>query len=73
MKPPNRTALLGSIEDLEKTFAELRSNNIVPATSVLLGRLDALEMDANAFADPVLIARMEKLRRQLTTGNGLDD
>jgi hypothetical protein len=30
-------------------------------------------MDANAFADPTLIARMEKLRRQLATGHGLDD
>jgi hypothetical protein len=73
MKPPNRAALLRSIEDLEKALAELRSNKTVPATSVLLGRLDALEMDVNAFADPTLIARMEKLRRQLATGHGLDD
>lgn len=72
MKAPNRDALLRSIEDLEATFAEFRSNNTVLVTSVFLGRLEALEMDANALADPVLIARMEKLRRQVTTGNGLD-
>jgi hypothetical protein len=73
MKPPNRAALLRSIEDLEKTFAKIRSNNIVPATPVLLGRLEALEMDANAFADPILIAMIEKLRHQLATGHDLDD
>ena len=73
MKPLNRAALVRSIEDLEKTFAEFRSNRVVLVTSVLLGHLEALEMDANAFADPVLIARLEKLRRQMTTGNGLDD
>src|ERR1017187_10385851 len=72
VKAPNRDALLRSIEDLEATFAEFRSNNTVLVTSVFLGRLEALEMDANALADPVLIARMEKLRRQVTTGNGLD-
>jgi hypothetical protein len=65
VNPPSRDALLRSIEDLETTFAELRSNNIVPATSALLGRLEALEMDANAFADPVLIARRAWAKRAL--------
>jgi len=72
MKPPNRAALIRSIEALEKTFAKLRSNSVVLVTPVLLGHLEALEMAVNAFADPILVARMEILRRKVTTGNGLD-
>jgi hypothetical protein len=72
MTEPNRDELLRSIEDLEATIAKLQSNNVVLATPVLLRRLDELGSSASALADPTLIAMIEKLRRHLTTGKGLD-
>ena len=72
MAEPDRDALLRSIEDFEATLAELQSNNIVLATPVLLQRLEELGSSANALGDPALVAMIEKLRRHLTTGKGLD-
>jgi hypothetical protein len=68
----DRETLLRSIEDFEATLAEFQSNNIVLATPVLLQRLEDLGSSANALGDPVLIAMLEKLRRYLTAGKGLD-
>jgi hypothetical protein len=39
---------------------------------VLLRRLEELETSAVALGDPTLIAVLEKLRRVLTEGKGLD-
>jgi hypothetical protein len=61
-----------SIEDFEATLAKLQSNNAVLATPVLLRRLDELGSSASALGDPALIAMIEKLRRHLTTGKGVD-
>jgi hypothetical protein len=44
----------------------------VLATPVLLQRLEELGSSASALGDPTLIAMIDKLRRHLTTGNGLD-
>jgi hypothetical protein len=49
-----------------------QSNNVVLATPVLLQRLEELGSSASALGDPTLIAMIDKLRRHLTTGNGLD-
>ena len=54
------------------TLAEFQSNNVVLATPVLLRRPEELEVSARAPGDPTLIAMIEKLRRLLTTGKGLD-
>ena len=72
MAEPNRDTLLRLIEDFEATIAELESNNLVLATPVLLRRLEELGSSASALGDPTLIAMIEKLRRHLTTGKGLD-
>ena len=72
MTEPNRETLLRSIEDFEATLAEMQSNNVVLATPVLLRRLEELETSAAALGDPALIAMLEKLRRVLTEGKGLD-
>jgi hypothetical protein len=72
MAEPNRDRLLRSIEDFEATLAEFQSNNVVLATPVLLRRLEELEASASALGDPTLIAMIEKLKRHLTTGKGLD-
>jgi hypothetical protein len=72
MGEPGRDALLRSIADFETTLAEMQSNNVVLATPVLLRRLEELEVSALSLGDPVLIAMIEKLRRHLTTGKGLD-
>jgi hypothetical protein len=45
---------------------------LVLATPVLLRRLEELGSSASALSDPILIAMIEKLRRHLTTGKGLD-
>ena len=68
----DRDALLRTIEDFEATLAEYQSNNVVLATTVLLRRLEEIGVSASALGDPTLIAMIEKLRRQLTTGKGLD-
>jgi hypothetical protein len=44
----------------------------VLATPVLLQRLEDLGSSASALGDPALISMIEKLRRHLTTGIGLD-
>jgi hypothetical protein len=72
MAEPNRDTLLSSIEDFEATLAELQSNNVVLATPVLLQRLEELGSSASALGDPALVAMIEKLRRHLTTGKGLN-
>jgi hypothetical protein len=72
MAEPNRETLMRSIEDFEATLAELQSNNVVLATPVLLRRLEELGSSASALGDPALVAMIEKLRRHLTTGKGLD-
>ena len=72
MAEPNRDALLRSIEDFEATLVELQSNNVLLATPVLLRRLEELGSSASTLGDPTLIAMIEKLRRHLTTGKGLD-
>ena len=72
MAEQDRDALLRSIEDFEATLAKLQSNNVVLATPVLLRRLEELGLSASALGDPILIAMIEKLRRHLTTGKGLD-
>jgi hypothetical protein len=72
MAVSDRDTLLRSIEDFERTLVEFQSNNVVLQTTVLLRRLDEIGVSATALGDPVLIAMTEKLRRQLTTGNGLD-
>jgi hypothetical protein len=72
MAESNRDALLYSIEDFEATLAELQSNNVVLATPVLLRRLEELETSAGELGDPILGAMIEKLRRQITAGRGLD-
>ena len=69
---PDRDKLVRTIEDFEATLAEYQSNNVVLATTVLLRRLTEIEASANEFGDPILIAMVEKLRRHLTTGKGLD-
>jgi hypothetical protein len=68
----NRDALLRTIEDFEPTLAEFASNNVVLATTVMLRRLEEIGVSANVLGDPTLIAMIEKLCRQLTTGKGLD-
>ncbi len=70
--PQDRATLLRSIEDFERTLVEFQSNNMVLATTVLLRRLDEIGVSAAALGDPILIAMIERLRRQLTTGKGLD-
>jgi hypothetical protein len=70
--PQDRDTLLRSIEDFERTVAEFRSNNVVLSTSVLLRRLEEIGVSATALGDPILNAMVEKLRRELTTGKGLD-
>jgi hypothetical protein len=72
MATPNRDTLLRTIEDFERTLAEFQSNNVVLATTVLLRRLEEIGVSANELGDPTLIAMIEKMRRQLTTGKGLD-
>jgi hypothetical protein len=72
MAEQDRAALLCSIEDFEATLAKLQSNNVVLATPVLLRRLEELGLSANALGDPILLAMIEKLRRQVTDGRGLD-
>jgi hypothetical protein len=42
------------------------------AETVLLRRLDEISVFATALGDPILNAMIEKMRRALTTGNGLD-
>jgi hypothetical protein len=68
----DRDTLLRSIEDFEATIAKFQSNNVVLATPVLLRRLEELETSAAALGDSTLIAMLEKLRRVLTEGKGLD-
>jgi hypothetical protein len=68
----DHNTLLRAIEDFETTLAELQSNNAVLATPVLLRRLGELEVSTLSLGDRVLIATIEKLRRHLTTGKGLD-
>ena len=68
----DRDTPLHTIEDFEATLAEFQSNNVVLATTVLLRRLEEIGVSANALGDPTLIAMIEKMRRQLTTGKGLD-
>jgi len=68
----DRDTLLRTIEDFERTLAEFQSNNVVLATTVLLRRLEEIGVSATALGDPILIAMIEKMRRQLTTGKGLD-
>jgi len=68
----DRDTLLRSIEDFERTLVEFQSNNVVLATTVLLRRLEEIGVSANALGDPTLLAMIEKMRRQLTTGKGLD-
>ncbi len=70
--PQDRATLLRSIEDFERTLVEYQSNNVVLATTVLLRRLDEIGVSAAALGDAALIAMIERLRRQLTTGKGLD-
>lgn len=72
MAAPNRDTLMRSIEDFDATIAELQSNNLVLATPVLLQRLEELGSSASALGDPILIGMIEKLRRHLTAGKGLD-
>ena len=72
MSEPDRDTVLRTIEDFEATLAEFQSNNVVLATTVLLRRLDEIGVSATALGDPILIAMIERLRRQLTTGKGLD-
>jgi hypothetical protein len=69
---PDRDTLLRTIEDFERTIVEYQSNNVVLATTVLLRRLEEIGVSAKAIGDPTLIAMIEKMRRQLTTGKGLD-
>lgn len=70
--PQDRATLLRSIDDFERTLVEYQLNNVVLATTVLLRRLDEIGVSADALGDPALIAMVERLRRQLTTGKGLD-
>jgi hypothetical protein len=72
MAEADRDALLRSIEDFEATIDEHRANNVILATPALLRRLEEIEFVANALGDPVLAAVIEKLRRHLTGGTGLD-
>jgi hypothetical protein len=39
MSEPDRDTVLRTIEDIERTVAEFRSNNVVLSTTVLLRRL----------------------------------
>jgi hypothetical protein len=55
-----------------RSVAEFQSNNVVLATTVLLRRLEEIDDAVKQLGDPVLIAMIEKMRRQLTTGKGLD-
>jgi hypothetical protein len=72
MAESERDKLLRTIEDFERTLTEFQSNNVVLATTVLQRRLEEIGVSATALGDPVLIAMIEKMRRQLTTGKGLD-
>lgn len=72
MAVPDRDTLLRTIEDFERTLTEFQSNNVVLATTVLLRRLDEIGVSATQLDDPLLMAMIDKLRRQLTTGKGLD-
>jgi hypothetical protein len=72
MAEANRETLLRTIEDFEATVAEFQSNTVVLATTVLLRRLEEIGVSVNALGDATLIAMIEKLRRHLTTGKGLD-
>ena len=67
-----RDRLLRTIEDFERTVAEFRSNNVVLSTTVLSRRLEEIVVSATALGDPILNAMIEKMRRELTTGKGLD-
>jgi len=55
-----------------RSVADFQSNNVVLTTTVLLRRLEEIDVAVNELGDPVLIAMIEKMRRQLTTGKGLD-
>jgi hypothetical protein len=72
MAESERDRLLRTIEDFERTVAESRSNNVVLSTTVLLRRLEEIGASATALGDPILNAMIEKMRRELTTGKGLD-
>lgn len=72
MTEPDRDTVLRTIEDFERTVAEFRSNNVVLSTTVLLRRLEEISVAATALGDPILNAMVEKMRRELTTGKGLD-
>lgn len=72
MAESDRDTLLRSIENFEATIDEHRANDVVLATQAMLLRLEEIEIVANALGDPVLAAVIEKLRRHLTGGTGLD-
>jgi hypothetical protein len=72
MAESERGRLLRTIEDFERTVAESRSNNVVLSTTVLLRRLEEIGVSATALGDPILNAMIEKMRRELTSGKGLD-
>jgi len=72
MSEPDRDTVLRTIEDFERTVAEFRSNNAVLSTTVLLRRLEEIGVSVTALGDPILNAMVEKMRRELTTGKGLD-
>lgn len=55
-----------------RSVADFQSNNVVLTTTVLLRRLEEIDVAVNELGDPVLIAMIEKMRRQLTTGKELD-
>lgn len=72
MNNPTRDQLIAAFEDLDRTIAAVIANHQVLATPVLLRRLDEIEGAARSLEDPVLIALLEKLRRQLVEGQALD-
>jgi len=55
-----------------RSVADFQSNNVVLTTTVLLRRLEEIDVAVNELGDPVLISMIEKMRRQLTTGKELD-
>ena len=55
-----------------RSVADFQSNNVVLTTTVLLRRLEEIDVAVNELGDPVLIAMIEKMRRELTTGKELD-
>jgi hypothetical protein len=68
----DRETMLRTIEDFERTVAEFRRNSVVHSTTVLLRRLEEIGVSATALGDRILNAMIEKMRRELTTGKGLD-